>query len=43
MAKVITSKKNNLDKNFIANLKKVLKAQGDKVDAQYLCSSPSRR
>ena len=41
MKKVTDSAKVNLDKNFVARLKAILTAQGDKVDVQYLCSAPA--
>ncbi len=41
MEKANESAKANLDKNFVARLKAILAAQGDKVDAQYLCSAPA--
>lgn len=40
MKKATTSVKANLDKQFVAHLTAVLKAQGNKADAQYLCSAP---
>ena len=40
MKNATTSAKANLDKKFVAHLTAVLKAQGAKADAQYLCSAP---
>ena len=40
MEKATVSVKENLDKNFVAHLMTVLKAQGGKVEAQFYASAP---
>lgn len=41
MKNTTVSVNTNLDKNFVEYLLSTLKKNGDKVDAQYLCSAPS--
>lgn len=41
MKKTSIPAKTNQDKKFVAHLMAILKAEGNKVDAQYLCSVPA--
>lgn len=41
MSKSKNSVKENLDKKFVDKLLSVLNQQGNKVNAQYLCSAPA--
>lgn len=41
MKKTSIPAKTDQDKKFVAHLMATLKAQGNKVDAQYLCSAPA--
>ena len=41
MKKTTVPIKQNPDKKFVAHLMATLKAQSNKVDAQYLCSAPA--
>lgn len=41
MKKTTVPEKTNPDKKFVAHLMATLKAKGNKVDTQYLCSAPA--
>ena len=41
MKKNTVPEKTNPDKKFVAHLMATLKAKGNKVDTQYLCSAPA--
>lgn len=41
MKKIVNSARKNIDKKFVVHLTAMLKAYGNKVEVQYLCSAPS--